>query len=229
MGAFSISVGFAAFNAAINAANEMSDDDYYEDDYYDDNYYEDDFDDSQFIDEEDETAAETYTNEKNIKGGKDAISTGTYKVGEDIPAGEYIVFGNEYGYIQNSKDSTGEIDSIIFNDSLLDYAHAYVTLNDGEYFQLDNSEMYAVKNAPSVVPEDDIYLNGMYKVGQDIPAGEYEVHINNSEIEMGYLEISKDSSHSFDKIVSNKAVESNAYITLKDGQYLTLQNLYLEK
>lgn len=159
-----------------------------------------------------EESAETEAEDESNK-----IEAGTYKVGEDIPAGEYLVFASGMGYIENSSDSTGAIDSIIFNDNLLNGAHSYVTLNEGNYFKLQGAEMYPVEEAPSVVPEDGIYADGMYKVGQDIPAGEYKI-ILDSSIGMGYYEVSKDSSHQLTSIVTNENVQADTYLTISERQ-----------
>ncbi|MFT4413769.1 hypothetical protein ACLM5H_07915 [Fredinandcohnia humi] len=156
------------------------------------------------------------------------IESGTYKVGTDVPAGEYVVFSSGMAYIENAKDSTGQLESIIFNDNLPSDSHSYVTLNDGEYFKLQGAEMYPVDKAPSVVPENGVYEDGMYKVGKDIPAGEYKV-ILNSASGMGYLEVSTNSRHQIDGIVTNENVTADMYITVKDGQYLTLRDLKIEK
>lgn len=156
------------------------------------------------------------------------VKAGTYKVGTDIPAGEYLVLSNAMAYIESAKDSTGNLDSIIFNDNLMNGAHSYVTLNDGEYFKVTDGEMYPVETAPSVIPEDGLYKDGMYKVGKDIPAGEYKV-ILDSEIEMGYMEVGSSSSHQLDNIVTNENIEADAYITVTDGQYLKLQGVTIQK
>lgn len=170
-----------------------------------------------------EESAETEAEDESNK-----IEAGTYKVGEDIPAGEYLVFASGMGYIENSSDSTGAIDSIIFNDNLLNGAHSYVTLNEGNYFKLQGAEMYPVEEAPSVVPEDGIYADGMYKVGQDIPAGEYKI-ILDSSIGMGYYEVSKDSSHQLTSIVTNENVQADTYLTISEGQFIKLQDVKIEK
>ncbi|MDF1509413.1 hypothetical protein PZE06_14785 [Robertmurraya sp. DFI.2.37] len=156
------------------------------------------------------------------------INAGVYKIGSDIPAGEYLVFANGAGYIESASDSTGQLESIIFNDNLASGGHTYVTLNEGEYFKLQGADMYPVDSAPSIIPEDGLYENGMFKVGQDIPAGEYKV-ILDSAIGMGYLEVSKDSRHQIDSIVTNENVQSDMYITISDGQYVKLQDVQIQK
>ncbi|WP_249872383.1 hypothetical protein [Oceanobacillus saliphilus] len=157
------------------------------------------------------------------------IESGTYIVGEEIPAGEYLVFSNGMAYIESSSDSTGSLESIIFNDNLMGDAHSYVTVKDGEYFKLQGGYMYPVNEAPSVIPEDGVYEDGMYKVGQDIPAGEYKVLLNhNAAAGMGYLEVSSDSSHQLGSIVTNELAQADMYITVSEGQYLKLQDLTIE-
>ncbi|WP_071394543.1 hypothetical protein [Bacillus tuaregi] len=160
--------------------------------------------------------------------GKEKITKGTYKVGTDIPVGEYLVFAKGFAYIESASDSTGQLDSILFNENLSNGAHTYVTLHEGEYFKLQDAEMYPISSAPSVIPEDGIYDNGMFKVGQDIPAGEYKV-ILDSSIGMGYLEVSSDSSHQLTSVVTNENVQADMYITVSDGQYLTLQDVKIQK
>lgn len=64
---------------------------------------------------------------------------------------------------------------------------------------------------------------GMYKVGVDIPAGEYNVMAE--EGESAYLEVSADSTG--DSLITNDVFENNLYITVTDGQYLTLKRCYI--
>ena len=61
------------------------------------------------------------------------------------------------------------------------------------------------------------YKAGMYKVGKDIPAGEYVI-ISYS----GYMQVSKDSTGSFNSIICNDNIENRTIITVKEGQYLEL-------
>lgn len=167
--------------------------------------------------------------EQQVEENNDTkIKAGTYKIGTDLPPGEYLVFADSTGYIESASDSTGELDSILFNDNLPSGAHSYVTLNEGEYFKLQGSHMFPVESAPSVVPEDGLYENGMYKVGQDIPAGEYKV-ILDSAVGMGYLEVAKDSRHQIDSIVTNENVQADMYITVTEGQYIKLQDVKIQK
>lgn len=170
------------------------------------------------------TGKPTEEKEETKKKDDGKIKSGTYKVGTDIPAGEYIVFAKGYTYIESSKDSSGALESIIFNDNLSKGANSYVTLKDGEYFKFQDGEMYAVDQAPSVIPEDDVYTDGMYKIGKDLPAGEYKITLSTNS-ELGYYEVSKSSSHQLEDIVTNENVQADTYLTVSDGQYLKLQGV----
>lgn len=156
-----------------------------------------------------------YANDPN------AIKEGTYKVGKDIQEGEYIVknISSYGGYYKCTSDSTGSFDSIIFNGNVSSYE--YITLKEGEYISLERCIMYTVANAPSIIPTDGIYKDGMYKVGKDIKAGEYLITSTNNEYD-AYVEVSKDSRHK-NSIITNDNFKGNKYITVEDGQYLTIE------
>ncbi|WP_113673773.1 hypothetical protein [Vallitalea guaymasensis] len=164
--------------------------------------------------------------EEEVKSYK----AGTYKVGTDIPSGEYIieVKGNILGgYFEISKDSSGELDSIIANDNII--THSYLTINEGEYLKLQNAVAISVEDKEPYEPIDNKYQQGMYKVGVDIPAGEYKINMKeDSVMGFGYYEVTTDSSHTLETIVTNDNFENNAYIDLKEGQYIKLTDAFIE-
>ncbi len=151
--------------------------------------------------------------------------SGNYKVGEDIPAGEYKISTDTMGYVEVSKDSSGEFDSIITNDNFSTFI--YLTVEDGQYLKLQLSEAVLAEDAPPYDAEEG-YGPGEYKVGYDIPAGEYNIQAE-EDAPMAYVEVSKDSKGGLDSIITNDNFEGNKYITVKDGQYLKLQMAYIEK
>ena len=93
-------------------------------------------------------------------------------------------------------------------------------VNEGD----SNSEVEE-EPEPEPEPEPDPVIkswkDGMYKVGQDIPAGEYVVFTNRF---MGYVEVNKDSSGTFESIISNENISGNYIITLVDGTYVKFQD-----
>lgn len=142
--------------------------------------------------------------------------SGMYKVGTDIPEGEYIVFADNSisGYVEVSSSSTGELDDIIANENMS--YNTIITIKDGNYLTLSGA--YAVPF--DEVTELDTSGEGMFKVGKHIKAGEYKLECTNGI--SAYYEVSSNSSHNIDSIITNDNFDNNAYITVKDGQYLTI-------
>lgn len=167
---------------------------------------------------------------KNNPENDNKIFAGMYKVGTEIPAGEYKLFANDdaiFGaYFELTKDSTGELDSIISNNTFTTFT--YLTVKDGEYLSLQDCYALPASDVETYTPADGIYADGMYLVGYDIPAGEYKISLSeDSVIGMGYVEVSSNSRHDFNSIISNNNVDTTIYQTISDGQYLTLQDVYI--
>lgn len=152
-----------------------------------------------------------------------SIKEGMYKVGTDLSAGEYVIITNnsEQGYMQITKDSTGTFDSIISNENIAN--RTYITVNDAEYLTVKNAKTYPLDKVPKVDTSSGTLSDGMYKVGTDLPAGEYKVNSPNN----GYIEITSGSRHTLEGIVSNDNFTGDKYITVQDGQYVKLQNTTL--
>lgn len=137
-------------------------------------------------------------------------ASGMYKVGVDIPAGEYIVFSSrDLGYFCVSSDSNG--DDILFNENF-EY-NSILTVYDNEYLELNRC--YAIPM--SADPDVDVSSTGMFKVGLHIPSGEYKIEATD---DLGYYCIYPDSRQ--DDIISNDNFEGQRYVTVSDGQYLVL-------
>jgi len=149
--------------------------------------------------------------------------SGMYKVGSDIPAGEYIIFADNTlgGYIEINSSSSGNFDDIIANANFS--YNVISTLNDGNYLTLTGS--YAVPFDD--VAELDTTGEGMFKVGVHLKAGEYKLECTNEL--GGYYEVDSDSTHDFNSIVANGNFDNNTYITVSDGQYLTITGCKISK
>ena len=143
---------------------------------------------------------------------------GMYKIGVDMPAGEYILFcdSDVKGYFCVSSDSNQK--DIIQNENF-EY-NSIITVNDGEYFDLERS--YAVPSSDN--PQVDTSGSGMFEVGKHIPSGEYKL-IGTSDVK-GYYCIYDDSRQ--DHIVANQNFNNSTYVTVSDGQYLLLDRCYIE-
>ena len=144
---------------------------------------------------------------------------GMYKVGVDIPAGEYVLFAtSSSGYFSVTSDSSG--DKILFNDNFAN--NSIVTIKDGEYLKL--SRCYAEKI--TMAGDVDTSGAGMFKIGKHLPAGEYKLKPDSSD-STGYYCIYNDSRH--DDIDDNDNFSGSAYITVRNGQYLTLSRCHITK
>ncbi|WAW14572.1 SHOCT domain-containing protein [Peptostreptococcus equinus] len=145
------------------------------------------------------------------------IMSGHYQVGKDMKAGEYKIFAeNENAYMEITKDIKGKSDSIIYN--YLPKTFSYIFAKDGQYVKLDNC--YAVPASKAKKFDGKEYKDGQYKVGFDIPAGEYNITANN---ENAYFEVSTSPSDN-NTIVNNDCFTDNRMATIKDGQYFKLQD-----
>lgn len=151
---------------------------------------------------------------------ENVFKSGMYKVGSDIPAGEYVLIADRQAYFAITSDSSGSLESILANDNFT--SRSIVSVNDGQYLELKGCKAYPFAEAPAVDKASGILESGMYKVGVDLPAGEYKVESVNA---MGYIEVSANSSHTLDSISTNDNFEGSKYISVSDGQYLKASNV----
>ncbi len=74
-----------------------------------------------------------------------------------------------------------------------------------------------------VVAAGEVYEEGMYKVGKDIPAGEYLVTTDPEATYTGYYCVSKDSTGSYSSILASDNFYNRAYITVSKGNYIQVK------
>lgn len=141
---------------------------------------------------------------------------GQYKVGSDIPAGEYVIFANDSsGYFALTSDANGN--DIITNENFS--YNSIIIAEDGEYLELSRS--YAVPI--DEVDEISKQKGTMFKVGTHLDAGEYKLI---SDKDSGYYCIYSDGRQ--DDIVSNGGFSGQSYVNVSDGQYLRLSRCHIE-
>lgn len=149
----------------------------------------------------------------------DEYGAGQYKVGTDIPAGEYVIFAKSgLGYFCVSSDSNGN--DIIVNENF-DY-NSILTVSEGTYLEL--SRCYAVPIDKVSTSDMDFSGTGMFKVGTHIPAGEYLLDADSGK--SAYYCIYNSSTQQ--NIVSNNNFEGSQYVTVTDGQYLVLDRCHFD-
>ena len=161
-----------------------------------------------------QTPAAPPSNISNINPN-DGYPSGQYKIGSDIPAGEYLAIGQ--GYIELNREPTG-LGALIFNDNFVNYH--YVEGRDGEYLRTQgNIKLYPVTADTKIEVDINNIEQGYYKVGRDIPAGEYKMALESG----GYFAI---YGNAHDKNILTNGFTNEAvtrYIKLADGQYFQLK------
>jgi len=147
---------------------------------------------------------------------------GQYKIGSDIPAGEYVILSSDgySGYFCVSSDANGN--DILFNDNF--EINSIITVKKGEYLELSQCIAFPSKE---FYKDNTINLDNfgtMLKVGYDIPAGEYKLRTNGSD---GYYCIYPNSRHN--DIIANDNFKNSSYVNVKKGQYLVLNDCIIEQ
>jgi len=154
--------------------------------------------------------------ENNIQ--QPGYGPGMYKVGDDLPQGEYVLITNGGAYFEISKDSTGKTSSVLANDNFDN--RSIIRVSKGQYLEVQNARIIPVKDASEVKSVDGYLTQGMYKVGKDFPPGEYKVFTN----DQGYIEVTKDARHLPRSIIANKIFKGSVYLSVSKGEYLKLYN-----
>ena len=137
---------------------------------------------------------------------KTTYPAGTYKVGSDIPAGEYVFFATDNfpGSFKETTDSEGQ-DKVGSEYFLYDMIY---TLTEGNYVEIENS--YAVPS--NQVDELKTQTgNGAFKVGTHIPAGAD-----------GHYRIYSSSLLTSDNKIDGDSFSSITQIAVHDGEYLII-------
>lgn len=159
---------------------------------------------------------------------------GQYLVGSDIESGLYRVKLTDtlmhMGYVERSKDTDMEMDSIIANIILT--GDGYVEIKDTDAaVKLTGVELTKVDKDKLVPDLKSEVEDGIYLVGIDIKPGKYKVEVTDTVMNMGYVERAKNVSMGMEDIIANEVLQGPGYVTVKDtdfairvqGAKLTLQ------
>lgn len=137
------------------------------------------------------------------------VENGLYQVGKDIPAGDYVLFGDwHYSGFNLYKDGKKDIDSLITSEFLK--IQLYISLEDGDLIEIEEAKAYPVADAPSTAPDGNPE-QGMYLIGKDIPAGEYVIK-----------DSSFPSQYSLYKDITYKDLDDREWVKVRDDEEITL-------
>lgn len=161
------------------------------------------------------------TKESVATSYKTQYDVGQYKVGIDMPAGEYVIYSenpNKTASFYLTKDSNGK--EIIASNWFAYNNIIYV--NDNEYFKLNNAFALPIED----VKELPIDRATMFKIGIYLPAGEYKL-ISTSDQYSGFYCIYNDNRQN--DIEASDVFKGQVYVTVKEGQYLNISYCKIEQ
>lgn len=158
------------------------------------------------------------------------LSDGTFKVGEDLDPGIYVLVkhdGEFMGSFDITTDTTGDLDSKVDSNAFENFS--YIEVKDGQYLQLNKCDLYKVdeiKDEALDFSNLDELTNGMYIVGEDITPGEHKLEVINDGSE-GWFCLYNNLAGGYNNSPDLQTADyfsGSKLITLKDGQYLKLDS-----
>lgn len=156
--------------------------------------------------------------EKQNQYKQTIYSDGKYIVGEDILPGEYIIVKNDG--VQDANVSVDFSNIKIFGNTIINVNISDYGIIRYRTIELNGATMYHIDNSPQL----DLKAPGTFKVGKHIEAGEYEVS-STSYVDYYLIDdFAGELSYSKVKEFSYRASPVLKTITVKDGQYLVLND-----
>ncbi len=158
------------------------------------------------------------------------LSDGTFKVGEDLDPGIYVLVkhdGEFMGSFDITTDTTGDLDSKVDSNAFENFS--YIEVKDGQYLQLNKCDLYKIdeiKDEALDFSNLDELTNGMYIVGKDITPGEHKLEVINDGSE-GWFCLYNNLAGGYNNSPDLQTADyfsGSKLITLKDGQYLKLDD-----
>ena len=146
--------------------------------------------------------------------------SGTYAIGTDIPAGEYVVFANpnSMGYVYKySKDGdVGTTGKRYLYSKYFDYCDI-IKLDSGNYVDLTNA--YAI---PSENVSLDTSHNGTYRAGKDIKTGHLTFKLS-PKSDIGYIDIGLPDAKTSDRTIVYLTRDKNSVVVnVTAGMYIKI-------
>lgn len=140
---------------------------------------------------------------------------GIYKIGEKIPAGEYVIFANPgkpaFYCVSSDEKQMDVLEGNIF------YNNSIVRVEDGEYLYMSDCYMKDIRG----VNQLDTSGSGTFLAGKYIAAGEYVVFADNGNAYYDLYDENMDG-------IAYDYFENNSMVSIENGQYITIQGGYLK-
>ncbi len=167
--------------------------------------------------EADEAAKQQWQQSKGI------YESGDYAIGEDIPAGTYVILSDGVGYgdfycgVYAAPSMSDE--SKIWGD--WSQNSRYVILEEGQYLHFSHSTLYDAEKSEIVL--NPYQSSGMFQVGRDIEAGTYPLVGTYDQAGGRYtIYSSLNSSGGVVRDSGYFAYGDEAEVTLYEGEYIEM-------
>lgn len=180
-----------------------------------------------------ESSSQQESNEQNNQQESEIsfkLSDGTFKVGEDLEPGKYVLVkhdGEFMGSFDITTDTTGDTDAMVESNAFENFT--YIQVKKGQYLQLDDCTLYKIKDIEKEAldfSDFDELTNGMYRVGKDIEPGEHKLEAISEDSDGWYClynNLAGGYKNSPD-LQDADYFSGSKLITLKEGQYLKLDS-----
>lgn len=150
------------------------------------------------------------------------FKSGAYLIGRDLDPGEYLITSNknDLGYycVRNGNSSSSDI-----LDNGFANPNTYITVEKGQYLELQGCTAKVARFNP--LPSNQTTVkDGNYIVGKDIKSGEYKLQAKTGQTAYWSVSRSSDAKDRY-KLLANGLFENIVYVTVQDGEYLTLSDI----
>ena len=180
-----------------------------------------------------ESSSQQESNEQNDQQENEIsfkLSNGTFKVGEDLDPGKYVLVkhdGEFMGSFDITTDTTGDTDAMVESNAFENFT--YIEVKDGQYLQLDDCDLYKIKEIEDEALDFSAFdelTNGMYIVGKDIEAGEHKLEAISEDSDGWYCLYNNlgDGYKNGPDLQDADYFSGSKLITLREGQYLKLDS-----
>ena len=149
--------------------------------------------------------------------------SGVYQVGKDLPAGDYYIeieaspedTASTYLYVLYPDGSLSDNTAIRTSGG---DTFGFLSVKDGQYLKIIGGRMISASNISPVESTG----NGMYRVGVDLPAGEYT--LRSTKEKGGRAAVLTDLSFSEESTRFHQQFTGEIVVTVEEGEYLEFYN-----
>ena len=157
-------------------------------------------------------------------GSVQSYDSGSYLIGRDIPAGDYVLVENENAVFASVIVREGvTADSRLMVHHLIN-RQAVVRLNEGKWLTLTEARAWPLNQAPAAASAPG--NEGGYLVGATLPAGRYAVSVIDKAPLSSYS-VYDGVLGADERLLRFEVIRETTEITLNEGEYIELSGCCL--